>query len=301
MLSNGPGLQPKSFDEAQVQFDELLEKLQIPSSSSAKEKLAKLHKVDYKALIKASEHMKYHQFRATTDGSFVRHGLMNEIDNGSFARAMKRRGIKLIMGECRDEHFIYGSWRPPKDSFDSLFRRLEADYPLAACEALAEHYYPNQKLPGGCKDWLDAFGRIYADIQIHHLERGMANALVRHGAGDLIFRYRMEWRAQCNDQWFPKEWGVTHGTDIPVWFWGGSGRLSKKEKAIAKGGFVDNLAKFFKGEEMDWGSEDPLAIRTLTSEGKIVCEVDTRMEEGLKVWEILRKVDSSGAPLSAKL
>ena len=301
MLSNGPGLQPKSFDEAQVQFDELLEKLQIPSNSSAKEKLAKLHKVDYKALIKASEHMKYHQFRATTDGSFVRHGLMNEIDNGSFARAMKRRGIKLIMGECRDEHFVYGSWRPPRDSFDSLFQRLEADYPLAACEALAEHYYPNQKLPSGCKDWLDAFGRIYADIQIYHLERGMANALVRHGAGDLIFRYRMEWRAQCNDQWFPKEWGVTHGTDIPVWFWGGGGQLSKKEKVIAKNGFVDNLAKFFKGEEMDWGSEDPLAIRTLTSEGKIVCEVDTRMEEGLKVWEILRKVDSSGAPLSAKL
>lgn len=301
MLSNGPGLQPKSLAEAQVQFNELLEKLQIAPDSTPKEKVAKLRAIDYKTLLKATEHMKYHQFRATTDGSFVRHGLMNEIDNGTFARAMKRRGIKLIMGECRDEHFVYGAWRPPKNSFDSLFRRLEADYPLAACEALVEHYYPNRKLPEGCKDWLDAFGRIYADVQIHHLERGMANALVRHGAGDLIFRYRIEWRAQCNDQWFPKEWGVTHSTDMSIWFWGGNGRLGKKEKVIAKNGFVDNLARFLKGEELDWATENPLGIRTLTPEGKIVCEVDTRMEEGLKVWEILRKVGVSAMPLSAKL
>jgi carboxylesterase type B len=301
MLSNGPGLQPKSFEEGQVQFNELLEKLQIPLESAPEEKLAKLRTTDYRTLLKASEHIKYHQFRATTDGSFVRLGLMNEIDNGSFARKMKHRGIKLIMGECRDEHFVYGSWRPPKNSFDSLFQRLEADYPLAACHALTEHYYPNQKLPAGCKDWPDAFGRIYADIQIHHLERGMANALVRHGAGEMIFRYRIEWRAQCNDQWFPTKWGVTHGTDMAIWFWGGNGQLSKKEKVIAKNGFVDNLAKFLKDEEMDWGTEHPLGIRTLTPEGKIVCEVDTRMETGLKVWEILRKVGGSTVPLSAKL
>ncbi|KAF2801038.1 alpha/beta-hydrolase [Melanomma pulvis-pyrius CBS 109.77] len=301
MFSNGPGLQPKSFDEAQMQFNELLEKLRIPLDVSPAEKLAKLRTLDPKTLIKASENMKYHQFRATTDGSFVRHGLLNEIDNGSFAHQMKRRGVKLIMGECRDEHFIYGTWRPPKNSFDSLFRRLQADYPLAACEALVEHYYPNQKLPAGCKDWPDAFGRIYADIQIHHLERGMANALVRHGAGDLIYRYRMEWRAKCCDEWYKKEWGVTHGTDMSIWFWGGNGHLSKKEKVLAKKGFVDNLAKFLNGEELDWGTEHPLGVRTLTPKGTIVCEVDKRMEEGLKVWEVLKRVGATGLPLSAKL
>ena len=301
MFSNGPGLQPKSFEEAQLQFNEFLRTLQIALGASPAEKLAQLRSLDYDTLIKASERMKYHQFRATTDGEFVRHGLMNEIDNGSFALQMKRRGIKLIMGECRDEHFIYGSWRPPKNSFDSLFRRLEADYPLAACEALAAHYYPDQKLPAGCKDWPDAFGKIYADIQIHQLERGFANALTRHGAGKLVYRYRIEWRAQCCDQRYPKEWGVTHGTDMAIWFWGGNGTLSKREKVLAKTAFVDNLAKFLNGEELVWGTEHPHGIRTLTPAGKIVCEVDKRMQEGLKVWEILRRVGAAGWPASAKL
>ncbi|KAF2706156.1 paraben-hydrolyzing esterase precursor [Pleomassaria siparia CBS 279.74] len=301
MLSNGPGLQPKSFEEAQLQFNEFLEALQIPLDTSASEKLAKLHTLDAKTLIKAVEKMKYHEFRATTDGEFVRHGLMNEIDNGTFARQMKRRGVKLIMGECRDEHFVYGSWRPPKNSFEGLFRRLQADYPLADCKALVEYYYPNQKLPAGCKDWPDAFGRIYADIQIHHLERGFANALVRHGAGNLIFRYRIEWRAQCCDQMFPKVWGVTHGTDMVIWLWGSGLQLSKKEKVIAKNSFIDNLAKFLNGEELDWGTKHPLGIRTLTPGGKVVCEVDNRMEESLRVWEILRRARATNLPISASL
>ncbi|KAF2003667.1 paraben-hydrolyzing esterase precursor [Amniculicola lignicola CBS 123094] len=301
MLSNGPGMQPKSLDSAQTQFEELLSKLDIPLDLPASEKLVKLRGMDAKTLLEASMHMKYHQFRAVTDGSFVRRGLLNEIDNGVFAKRMVRRGIKLIMGECEAEHFVYGQWRPPQNSFDSLLTRLEADYPLTACEALMKYYYPDQKLPAGCKDWQDAFGRIYADIQIHHLERGMVNALVHHGAGDLIYRYRMEWRAKCCDNMWFKGWGVTHGTDMAIWFWGGEHRLTAKEKPLVKRAFHSNLTKFLKGEELDWGTEHPLQIRTLKSTGTIVCEEDSRLEEGLKVWEILKSVGSTGLPRNAKL
>ncbi|KAF2193714.1 paraben-hydrolyzing esterase precursor [Zopfia rhizophila CBS 207.26] len=301
MFSNGPGMQPKSFDEGQVQFDELIQALNISQDLSPAEKIAKLRTLEPKKLIQATIRMKYHQFRAVTDGSFVRHGLLNELDNGVFARQMKRRGIKLIIGECKDEHFMYGIWRPPKNSLDSLFRRLQADYSLAACEALIGHYYPDGKLPADCKDWPDAFGRIYADIQIHHLERGMVNALVHHGAGDLIYRYRIEWRAQCCDKQWPRDWGVTHGTDMAIWFWGDGKHLSKKEKKLIKAAFHYNLAKFVNGKELDWGTKEPRHIRTLTPRGTIVYEEDKRLEKGLQVWEVLKRVGATGKLVGAKL
>jgi carboxylesterase type B len=301
MLSNGPGMQPKSLVEAQAQFNELLGTLNISLGLSPLEKLAKLRAVSPKTLIKATKNMKYHQFRGVTDGSFVRHGLLNEIDTGAFARQMKHRGVKLIIGECRDEHFVYGGWLPPKNSYESLLERLQADYPLAACEVLMDHYYPNKQLPANCKTWQEAFGRIYADIQIHHLERGMVNALVHHGAGDLIYRYRIEWRAQSVDTFLPREWGVTHCSDLPIWFWGGVNHLSKREKPLVKGAFHSNLARYLKGEELDWGTHHPLHIRTLTPQGTIVCQEDQWLDEGVKVWNLLKKVGATGNPRSAKL
>jgi carboxylesterase type B len=302
MLSNGPGLQPKSLDEAQEQFDELLKELRIPLNTSAAEKLKKLRKLDPKTLLKATMRINLHQFRAVTDGSFVRHGLLNEIDSGVFAQWMKRRGVKLIIGECKDEHAVYGTWRPPKNSFPSLKTRLHADYSLPAVEVLLDHYCPNGKLPSNCKNWKDAFGRIYADLQVHHLERGMVNALVRHGAGDLIYRYRIEWRAKCCDDWLPKEWGVTHGSDQrPIWLWGSGQKLSNEEKEIIRAAFHENLAKFVNGEEINWETSHALQIRTLTPEGKVAIEEDSRLEEGLQVWELLKKVGTTGKSTAAKL
>ncbi|KAH7135042.1 paraben-hydrolyzing esterase precursor [Dendryphion nanum] len=301
MLSNGPGMQPKSLEEAQLQFNELLSRLDIPRDLSPKEKLSRLRAVDVKTLIETTTQMRYHQFRGVTDGSFIRYDLMNEIDTGSFAQTMKRRNIKLIIGECRDEHNVYGTWRPPQNNIQSLFERLQADYPLEACQVLIDYYYPNQQLPPSCKSWQDAFGYIYADIQIHHLERGMVNALVRHGAGDLIYRYRMEWRAKCCDQRWPKEWGVTHGTDITIWFWGDGLQLSQDEKKLAKEAFHDNLTRFIKGEELEWGTAHPLHIRTLKPDGKVVCEADQWLDEGLRVWDVLKKTGATGKAKSARL
>ncbi|KAF2493315.1 paraben-hydrolyzing esterase precursor [Lophium mytilinum] len=301
MWSNGPGVQPKSTSEAQEQFEELLTALKIPLGVSPTEKLARLRALDAPTLIKASMRVKHHQFRATTDGHFVRHGLMKEIDNGIFAERMKRRGIKLLIGECKDEHFIYGLWRPPKNSLESLFNRLQADYPIRACETLVKYYYPGDKLPADCKDWPDAFGRIYADIQIHMLERGFVNALVQHGAGELIYRYRMEWRAKCVDKTFPKEWGVTHGADYPTWMWGNGETLLKKEKTLVKNSFHDLFAKFLNGEEMDWGTTDPLHIRTLTPKGTVVCGEDPMLERGLEVWRLLQSVGVTGDTIMSKI
>ncbi|KAF2654905.1 paraben-hydrolyzing esterase precursor [Lophiostoma macrostomum CBS 122681] len=300
MLSNGPGLQPKSLDEAQEQFNELLKELRIPLTTSVTEKLGRLRKLDPKTLLKATMRMDLHQFRAVTDGSFVRHDLLHEIDSGVFAQRMQRRGIKLLIGECRDEHSVYGTWRPPKNTFASLQTRLHADYPLSAVEVFLAHYCPDGKLPTNCRNWKDAFGRIYADLQVHHLERGMVNALVRHGAGALVYRYRIEWRAKCCDDWLPKEWGVTHGSDQrPIWLWGSGLALSGEEKDIIRHAFHENLARFVNGEELDWGTSHTLRIRTLKPDGSVKIEEDSRLEEGVKVWDLLKKVGATGHPTAA--
>ncbi|CAN9266118.1 unnamed protein product [Alternaria alternata] len=118
MLSNGPGMQPKSLTEAQDQFDELLKALNIESDASPADKLARLRAISPRQVVETSNKIKHHQFRAVTDGSFVRHGLLEELSNGVYAKRMKRRNVKLIIGECSDEHFVYGLWRPPKPGLE---------------------------------------------------------------------------------------------------------------------------------------------------------------------------------------
>ncbi|KZM28156.1 uncharacterized protein EKO05_0005824 [Ascochyta rabiei] len=301
MLSNGPGLQPKSLQESQVQFNEFLEVLNIPKELRPSEKLAKLRALSAKALIVASNKMKIHQFRAVTDGVFVRHNLIKEFDNGKFAHRLKQRNVKIMMGECSQEHFLYGTWKPPQAGFDNLFRRLEADYPKAAVEALMKHCFADHKLPKRYKSWGDAFGHVYADVQIHALERGMADALVRHGAGDLLHRYRIEWRANCVDKKVPKRYGPTHTTDLPIWFWGNGDDLTAEEKRVVTDSFQKPLAQFLNGEKVQWGTKDNMQIRTLKEDGNVAIEDDERLQGGLNLWSALSKVGAPRQPRESKL
>ncbi|EUC34371.1 hypothetical protein COCCADRAFT_35937 [Bipolaris zeicola 26-R-13] len=296
MLSNGPGMQPKSLDEAQDQFEELMRVLGIDAGLGPAEQLGRLRAVPASEIVKASGKMKLHQFRAVTDGVFVRHGLLEELSNGVYAQRMKRRNIQLIIGECKDEHFMYGTWRPPQPGYTYMLHRLEADYPREACKVLMSHYFPDRKLPSRFKSWQEAFGHIYADVQIHALRRGMVNALVEHGAGSLIHRYRIEWRARCVDNELPSHFGVTHGSDIPIWFWGNGSDLTEEEKQIAARAFHHPLSKFLRGEDMEWGTEHAMQLRTLKSDGRVVVEEDTRIEEGLRLWDALKKVGATGEP-----
>ncbi|KAI4951823.1 hypothetical protein J4E86_007239 [Alternaria arbusti] len=296
MLSNGPGMQPKSLGEAQDQFDELLGALGIDLAKSPAEKLARLRELSPRAIVEASNGIKLHQFRAVTDGEFVRHGLLEELSNGVYAERMKRRNVKLIIGECSDEHYVYGLWRPPRPGFDNMLNRLEADYPREACKVLMSHYFPNRILPSKYSSWQAAFGHIYADVQIHALRRGMVNALVKHGAADLIHRYRIEWRAQCVDKELPKHFGASHGSDMAIWFWGNGNDLTEEEKQIALKTFHDPLSRFLKGEEMDWGTQHAMQLRTLKSDGNVAIEEDIRLEEGLRLWNALKAAGATGDP-----
>jgi len=108
MLSNGPGLQPRSTESRQKQFDELLGWLDIPLSLSSAEKLSRLRKAPATQLIAAQCGMKFHEFRPVADGSFISDNLIDSINDGTFAKQLKDRGIKILNGEVSDEHYLYG-------------------------------------------------------------------------------------------------------------------------------------------------------------------------------------------------
>jgi carboxylesterase type B len=302
MWSNGPGLQPKSASNAQDQFDELLSALDIPLTLSSSEKLSRLRSLSAQALVEASTRIKHDQFRPWTDSAFISPNLFRDIDNGSFARRMAARNIRLMNGECRDEHFLYATWHPPmEDSVSALRERIEADYLSEACDALVELYYPSGRFPPDSKDWLDAFGRLYADIQVHMLERGFLNALGRGGAGHLVYRYRIEYRVKCVDNYLPPEWGVSHTSDKAMWLWGNGYVLEKAEKSIVKSALIDPLVRFVRGEsDVGWKTKGVKQVRRLRPDGTVDIWDDTMWERGQKVWRTLQEIGSTRGP-SAKL
>lgn len=303
MLSNSSAVQPKYPAETQAQFDELLEVLEIPSGLSAQEKLSRLRSTRPKDLIDATKKMDLHQFRPTTDGGFIIPGLFESLDTGDFAMKMLERKIRLIIGECKDERHLYSTWFPPKaNTLSALRRRLVADYPERIVDKILPLYYPDNRLPSDYENWTpDAWGRVYANMQVYHMQRGLLHALTTNRKGVdasyLIYRYRIEFRAKCMDESLPIEWGVTHSSDYPLWFWGNGKVLTDKEKDIVNTAFTRPLGLFLKGGstgnpgDFGWGANGTGTTRTLKQDGRVEIQEDEQWEEGVRIWRATRDVD----------
>ena len=304
MWSNSPGVQPRTVQQHQAQFEELLGTLDIPLSLSGEEKLKRLRSVSIHDLVPILETLKISEFRATSDDAFVSRSLMANINSGDFAQRMKARGIRLMNGECRDEHNVYQSWRTPGESFDAVRTRLIADYPEFIVNKLMHYYCRGRKtLPKGLESWQKLFGYIYADMQVHSLERGFHRALENGGAtfGRDVLRYRIDWRAKCLDSVFPPEWGVTHSTDMAIWFWGldyGDG-LTDDEKRLLKP-WNEAFAAFVKGDEPGWGTNGVKEMKRLRSDGKTDVWVDTHWELNLPIWDLANGDAGDGGPGTIK-
>lgn len=290
MHSNSTGVQPKFLEESQRQFNELLSQLDIPLALSATDKLERMRATSAEDLVAANMHMNIHEFRSVSDGLFVRKTLFQELENGSYARKIKERGIQLWIGECSDEHYLYRTLRPPKEnSFQGIQTRLLAEYPQAVVDAVCQFYFPLCRLPGEWKTYTDAFGHIWADIQVHMLQRGFVSCLVRAGAGSLVHRYRVEWRAKETDVKIPPEWGVTHSTDNSIWVYGEGRGLEPDEQRAAKVAFLNLYGRFVSGEDMsnDFGAATPLEVRRMDRDGRWDIWRDTFWEQGIDLWNAL--------------
>ncbi|CAI7579811.1 unnamed protein product [Penicillium crustosum] len=296
--SNSPAVQPKQPTETQTQFNQLLTALEIPITLPNSEKLTRLRALPAKVLLDKAKTISLHQFRPTTDTSFISSSLFENLDTGAFARSLLARNIRIIIGECCDERFLYSTWFPPTDNTLSALRtRLIADYPEHIVDAVIPLYYPGGCLPPHCKNWdQDAWGRIYADMQVHWMQRGLVYALTENedgvDASALLFRYRIEWRAKCVEAVLPIEWGVTHSSDYPIWFFGNGGLLGEGEKGVVKRGFVNSLGRFVAGEgDFGWGVSGARGVRTLRGDGSVDIVEDGDWEEGIRVWKVLRDAD----------
>ena len=285
LWSNGPGVQPKSLGEAQDQFEELFKILGIPRKLEAKDKLAKLREIPADHLLGAVGEMKLNSFRAVTDGVFVRETLFQEIEDGRFARKMLERGILVMIGDLPDEATLYRLIKPPS-SYEGLIDRLSIEYPRASCRILGRIYCPN-RLPIAGSTWQDTFGLIYTDIQIYVTARGFIAALARNFPLDSIYRYRMNWRAKCVDQIYPKKMGVTHASDLTIWFYGNGASLLPAEKASVKL-FLGPFAAFLRGEKCAWGTESIRDVRSLAPDGSIKIVEDKDWDRSLKIWNTLQ-------------
>jgi len=291
MLSNGPGLRAKNISQHQSQFEEFIEKLGIPCDLEGKEKLARLRQLPYQQLIDVQTKMKISEFRPLCDDKFHPRGLFLQINSGNFAHRMKVRGISLLSGECRDEHAIYRTWRPPEDSFDSLQARLCAEYSEDDVAKILDFYCgPQKELPADCKDWRHLFGRIYADIQVHYLQRGFHNKLIQGGLepGKDLLRYRFDRRLKCLDATMPARLGVSHSSDVPIWLWGSDfpGGLTEQEKIWLRG-WNEEFAAFVAGEKVNWGTTGPRQMRRWRADGITDIWEDDRWERGLEMWDLI--------------
>ncbi|KAL4808978.1 Alpha/Beta hydrolase protein [Aspergillus unguis] len=313
--SNSFTVQPKSPSIAQTQFNQLLSALNIPISLSSQEKLTRLRAIPSTTLIPAAASIDFHEFRPTTDNNFIPNNLFHSLDNGTLASTLIARNIHIITGECRDEHFLYGTYRrPAQNTMGSLRTRLIADYPRPIVDALMPIYYPNGALPPNCQDWnSDAFGRIYADMQIHRMQRGFIYALTNPVPGTAdpsigqqvekqIHRYRMEYRLKCADHSAPPEWGVTHATDQYIWFWGNGDIVLPEEKPIIRNAVIGPFIKFMHGEQdIGWGTSSCREMRTLKPDGSVQIWRDELWDEAVETWRALRQVAEFGIDGASKL
>lgn len=293
--SNSFTIQPKSPATAQNQFNELLSALNISASLPASEKLSILRSTSAPTLLTTIASLDLHEFRPTTDNVFIRDSLFKSLTDGTLAQKLRQRGIRLLLGECADEHFLYGAWRPPaQNTRESVRRRLVADYPQpGAVDTLMTKYFPGGALPDSYRDWAsDAFGRVYADMQVHKMQRGLIYELTK-GSGDgngntmdnLIYRYRIEYRLKCSEKMIPVEWGVTHATDQFIWFWGNGEVVRDDERATIKRAFIDPFTKFVHGvEDLGWGTKSHKEARTLRADGAVEIQKDGMWDEAVELW-----------------
>lgn len=130
------------------------------------------------------------------------------------------------------------------------------------------------------------------------MQRGLIHALTENTAGvdasRLIYRYRIEFRAQCIEKGIPLEWGVTHSSDYPLWFWGNGDVLTAAEKKSTEEAFIGPLSRFVNGEDgFGWGTSGK-GVRVMKADGEVeIQREDALWEEGVEVWKALRDVGES--------
>ncbi|KAF4344532.1 triacylglycerol lipase II precursor [Fusarium beomiforme] len=286
MYSNAIPTQPKTVKDCEEQFGELCEYFSIPKDLTGAEKLSSLRSIGADDLSAAIMELKSHTFRPVTDDLFIHSGIFDYYRDGSFALEFKKRGLKLFIGEVRDEDTLYAVTNPPDPNISSLEMQISNYYPPHVTNRLLKHYtLPQTKDP---KAWQQIFGRIIADGQVRAPSRYLVNNLVRNGVDvKNVWRYLIAYRLSfITNEVAPASFGVSHAMDRPIWNYSITHGPTPAERDLMDT-WIRDLRAFVNDEEgYLYGTALSTEYKVMQPQGTIGIERDGRWEELLQVMDI---------------
>ncbi|SCU86792.1 LADA_0E00320g1_1 [Lachancea dasiensis] len=289
LLSNGLAIQPKTVEECEEQYQEVLKVFNVDPSLPSAERIDALRNVPFKTLAEKILDLNLHTFRGVTDSKMVSPNMFKDILNGTFGKKAKASGLSFIVGEVVNEHAVYANTNPPKSTED-LFNQINNYYPKPVTEALLKLYPEPPKVDSQEEHMANIkflYGRIISDLQVYASSRVLVNSLVRGGvSSDNINRYQIAFRGAYYDKYEPPEILVPHAGDMGVWFYNLVDGISQNEKPFYLS-WLEPYCKWLSDGSMNWGSSDPLEVRTFNSDGSITVEKDNNWEWGLTVGDAI--------------
>ncbi|THU95491.1 carboxylesterase [Dendrothele bispora CBS 962.96] len=298
MYSNAIPANPKTISEVQPQFEELLNACSIPLSLSGPEKLAALRSIPALDLIDKIMTLVSHTFRPIRDGVFFPHDMFERFHRGEFAAEFKRRGMKVLIGETRDEETLYRQTNPPTD-LDSLYEQVGNYYSPAVTKVVIDAYY-NRKIKDRSAhpdpdQFIDPWKKVYGDIISDGQVRAPTRLLVRQLASagvplSSVHRYLINFRPSFLDVRAPSTFGVSHAFDKPIWnFSVFHGPTPEEEKSMRL--WIDGLRRYIWDEEMEWGTKAWDEVRMIGPRGEIEVVKDEKWDYLIVVGDEMSRVE----------
>ncbi|KAF5346303.1 hypothetical protein D9758_011467 [Tetrapyrgos nigripes] len=300
MFSNAIPADPKTISEVQPQFEELLTACSIPLSLSGPKKLAALRAIPALELVDKIMTLESHTFRPVRDGVFFPHDLFKRFHRGDFAQEFKKRGMKLLIGETRDEETLYRQINPP-DDLESLYKQVGNYYSPAVTKVVIDAYY-NRNLhaqsahPDPDPDidsWKKVYGDIISDGQVRAPTRLLIRQLTSAGVPlSHVHRYLINFRLSCINKRAPSTFGVSHASDKPIWNFSIFHGLTPEEEKTMRA-WIDDFRKYIWGDlqEVEWGTKDWDEVKMLGPSGEIEVVKDEKWRYLIEVGEEMSKVE----------
>lgn len=282
-FSNCLYVQPKSIEECQEQFEEVCEKLDIPSNLTGAEKLAAIRALDSEFLEDLISTLRLHTFRAVTDGKFISPSLLEDVTSGEYTSKIIKKNVRIMCGDVNNEGFTYSILNTPKTLYE-LEDQIENYYPKKVVSALLNLY--------DCKhltteeEIKEVFGKIIADGQVYASLRGYLNKIFSYGFKN-IFRYKISFRPTYFDGFLDSDAKVPHGCDLPVWFYSLRDGFTDQEHESTKK-WLQPYVSFLNFDEVlsSWDNSDVKKIRWYKADGSIVYVEDPDWYWGVKVANV---------------
>lgn len=286
-FSNLVYVQPKTIEETQGQFDEIIEKLGVSNAATTAEKMAKLRSLDSVWIEEFIPTLSMHTFRAVTDGNFISPDIIKDLVSGKFAKMMVDRGIKVLSGEVDNEGLKYSLLNTPQ-TIEDLPIQVENYYPRHVADELLKVYSADELDPADpdLKESLrKKYGAIIGDGQVYASQRGFLQKLVDNGyPEDMIYRYRVSYRADWLDKHISEDMKVPHACDFHVWFYDLREGYTEKEREIIHSWLLPYLQFLnFEDDIQGWQHDDVTKLRYFKRDGSEEYVEDPVWDWGCKV------------------